>query len=94
MSGQANTLQAEIATLGKASMEFRDKYNDMGAFLRRWNLRVNGIPEKTGRIFKKNNKNKPSLTCLAKSPPVLRTRWILRTEWDLALDTNAPVVAS
>ncbi len=53
MSGQVNTLQAEAATLGKTSTELRHKYNDMDAYLRRWNLRVAGIPEKMGEDIKK-----------------------------------------
>lgn len=53
MSGRVSTLQAEVATLGKASTELRDKYNDMDAYSRRWNLRVNGIPEKMGENIKR-----------------------------------------
>lgn len=53
MSGQVSTLQAEVATLGKASTELRDKYNDMDAYSRRWNLRVNEIPEKMGENIKR-----------------------------------------
>ncbi|CAJ1069844.1 PREDICTED: probable G-protein coupled receptor 135 [Xyrichtys novacula] len=53
MSGQMTTLQAETSTLGKASMELRSKFNDMDAYSRRWNLRVAGIPERTGEDIKK-----------------------------------------
>lgn len=53
MAGQVNTLQAEAAALGKTNTELRDKYNDMDAYSRRWNLRVAGIPEKTGEDIKK-----------------------------------------
>lgn len=53
MSGQVSTLQAEASTLGKASTELRDKVNDMDAYSRRWNLRVAGIPERTGEDMKK-----------------------------------------
>lgn len=53
MSGQVRTLQAEAATLGKVNTELREKYNDMDAYSRWWNLRVAGIHERTGYCIKK-----------------------------------------
>lgn len=53
MAGQVNTLQSEAAALRKKNTELQDKFNNLDAYWRRWNLRVAGIPESPGEDIKK-----------------------------------------
>ncbi len=50
---KADNLQTRAETLEKENTVLREKCNDLDAYKRRWNLRVAGIPERSGENAKK-----------------------------------------
>lgn len=50
---QVDSLQSHVEALEKENAVLRDKWNNLEAYQRRWNLRMAGIPERTGEDIKK-----------------------------------------
>ncbi len=50
---KTDDLQIRVETLEKENTVLREKNNDLDAYKRRWNLRIAGIPERSGENIKK-----------------------------------------
>lgn len=52
LNEKTEELEKKMVRLEKENVDLRDKYSDLEAYKRRWNLRVAGIPEKAGEDVK------------------------------------------